>query len=372
MTRPPAGPRPSPRGRVRLGLWGATSSGKTTLMAAMQLAAIQHKPREPGGRHVRWTITSADRATGSALERLRSTLVQDHRFPPATLANTPLRLIFEGRVLRPGSSPARPRPERTPPIDFTLDFLDVSGALYYRGGGSEISTLDGGSGSGGGGGGGFEDDGLRFDDDETSAPTPARRPPDRGAAQHEELVDHLVRCDGIVLLFDPIRERDRADGDNYAYFDAMINRVLEKVRTAGRSRGGLLPHHLAVCVTKFDDPRVLGVALDGRLNTLANGSGPPRIENDVAHRYFDQLCNRSTGASHLRDAIGGFFDPSRVRFYATSSIGLFVGPDGRFNPVDYSNIVMTGGVPRIRGRVAPMNVLEPVVGLVTRINGERR
>ncbi|ONH62670.1 hypothetical protein CcI49_00805 [Frankia sp. CcI49] len=356
---------------MRVGLWGATSSGKTTLMAAMQLAAIQHKPREPGGRHVRWSITSADAATGSALERLRSTLVEDHHFPAATLANTPLRLIFEGRVLRPGSNPARPRRERTPPIDFTLDFLDVSGALYYRGGGSgggEISTLaDGIRGYG------VKDDGLRFDDDEAIAPTPARRPRERGAAQHDELVDHLVRCDGIVLLFDPIRERDRADGDNYAYFDAMINRVLRKVHNAGRSRSRLLPHHLSVCITKFDDPRVLGAALEpGRLAALANESGPPRIDSDVAHRYFDQLCDRSIGASHLRDAIGGFFDPSRVRYYATSSIGLFVGPEGQFNSADYSNIVMAGGVPRIRGRVAPMNVLEPVVGLVARINGERR
>ncbi|OAA29615.1 hypothetical protein UG55_1001120 [Frankia sp. EI5c] len=344
------------------------------MMAVIQLAAMQHAARQPRGRSVQWTVSNGDTTTEVAYEELKATLLQTHTFPKSTQATTKLRLDFQGRV-RP-SGPRSPRP-----INFSLDFLDVPGRFFRDtgagGGDARNGTHGDGIGIGfgdrlpaaGRGGRGDGDDGdgddLRFDDD-PGPDTPAGPSPGARLAAQAELIDYLVSCDGIVLLVDPIRERE--DRDNLAYFDAMINRVFRRVHAAGGTQGGALPHHLSVCITKFDDPRVLGVALDAaQLAELAARPGPPRLDDKVASRYLEQLCASSPSAAYLRGTIDGLFQKDRVRYYATSSIGFHVGQDGRFSPADYANVVMTGGQARVRGMVRPMNVLEPIVSLVTRI-----
>jgi hypothetical protein len=125
---------------------------------------------------------------------------------------------------------------------------------------------------------------------------------------------------------------------------------------------GRLPHRLAVCITKFDDARVLPIAERLGLVTTNPGDLYDRPGVDDARELFAHLCEVSAsgnGGMPL-SVIDRFFHPQRVRFFATSTIGFHIGSGQMtFEPKDFQNIVPTEHGDRIRGAIQPINVLEP-------------
>ncbi|AEH11668.1 putative ATP-dependent RNA helicase [Candidatus Protofrankia datiscae] len=324
---------------MRIGLWGATSSGKTTYLGALKLAAEQARGR------TRWKVTSKDPVALSRLSELAHVLAVKRTFPEGTQhgTNTRLSWSFLGQKQ---TGPAGGGSQ----VEFALDFLDVSGKLFEDQWTGGDENEDG-------------EDELDFDEV-------------RGELDHvtgneaakEQLVEHLVACDGIIYLFDPVREEE--NGNSFQYFNQVLDEVVSRTFDNGRLVGNRLPHQLAVCVTKFDDPRVLGRATSRReLEALAETPGQPKIRAGVAFRYFNMLCHErpDNSAQNIRDSIVSNFHRDRVSFHATSSIGFYIGANNRFDPADYANIVSEHGQFRIRTRPQPMNVLEPLVRLVGRI-----
>ncbi len=151
---------------------------------------------------------------------------------------------------------------------------------------------------------------------------------------------------------------------------------------------GKLPHHLAVCVTKFDDFKVLETARRLRLLDADpdDSFGIPRVSAADAKELFQQLCavSASGNADMVLNAITRFFHEDRIRYFVTSSIGFYIHPKRMiFDIDDYQNLVPivskpAGGQPaaggasgsglRIRGEVRPINVMEPMLWLGQRIS----
>lgn len=140
---------------------------------------------------------------------------------------------------------------------------------------------------------------------------------------------------------------------------------LEVLCRGGSGQGGWrLPHRLAVCVAKLDEPEVLAAARRaGLLTTVAGPTGHPvpAVRPADAERFFDHLCDNALdgGGALIRHAIKRYFRPERVRYFTTSSIGFY--HDGR--PDDLYNMTTGGPGPLLRGNIRPVNVLEPLLWL---------
>ena len=139
-------------------------------------------------------------------------------------------------------------------------------------------------------------------------------------------------------------------------FVGTLNELLSRVhKRLGGLPGGRLPHHLAVCVTKFDDSRVFEKARQQRWVSQANPSALPLPADPKA--YFASISGR------VADAIGNAFDPARTAYFVTSAVGFRRALDDTVDLRDYSNVRIVDGGPRIIGEVRPMNVLEPLIWL---------
>ena len=74
----------------------------------------------------------------------------------------------------------------------------------------------------------------------------------------QQFVDNLEKSSGIVFFYDPIREFEHGDAFRHTFG------VLAQL-DAQMKRRGKLPHHVAVCVTKFDEQRVFDAAARMRM-----------------------------------------------------------------------------------------------------------
>lgn len=312
---------------VKIGLWGGTSSGKTTYLAALRIATLLN----PAGG---WSIEGADDLRENStmfLSRMTNALRQ-HRFPPATI-DTVHQYAFRitGNV---------PRALGMKRVSFTLFFDDRPGGHYFR----------------------------------------KTNPKD-------ELWTELASCDGLIFLFDPKRELRKDAGlletdarfdeddeeldeeellDNLAYIQHVADFVKQTAGANGWLHKQLLPHYLAVCITKFDDARVFN-------RLLGNPHGDPPEENLVephdpedaeefsespfvpdARAAFDRLADPETVAMLER-----FFHDDRIAYFVISSIGFYGARIGHIKRTNFTNV--TGSRPeRIRGEVTPINVFEPL------------
>src|SRR5262249_57810146 len=80
------------------------------------------------------------------------------------------------------------------------------------------------------------------------------------------------------------------------------------------------------------------------------------------------MCNENASANDaalIRGALASFFWPDRVKYFAVSSLGFYLQPDGTFNPRDPGNAWR--GSLHVRGEVRPAGVLEPLLQLANRI-----
>lgn len=312
---------------LRVGLWGAPASGKTTFLASLFLAAKQLTLRN--GQHHPMTVTPKNPDSAEFQRRYEADLGDLRRFPDATSKKSELlEWRFTGDLA--GTRFGRRRrwllPTRPELVDFTLRLRDQPGGAFLS-----RMPIDGQPGS-----------------------TP-----------DEALIDELGSCDGLIYLFDPYRE---ANDSAYAYFHGVLNRLSEQAGRNGRAdeRGRLL-HRIAVCVTKFDDDQTFGDAeLTGFVRRHPT-TGQPHIPDHSAEQYFDVVCNTVRGTAQLiRDDIRSSFLPERIRYYAVSSVGFHYNASSRrWAP----NVAIEGGRVIIRDRPQPVNVLDAVVNLERAISG---
>jgi hypothetical protein len=291
---------------VRIGLWGAPFSGKTTFLSALRVASF-------GSASGSWRIRPDDEHSSQFLTEATNTLQRRHAFPPAThVVGKPYVWHIDGC---PGGSMFDQVMEFVANggrrVAFRLEVLDCPGRIF-----DDAS--------------GHDTDGL-----------PA-------------VLNHMVQSDGLLYLFDPTRP-----GDSYSYFQRMLDRLLIESDRSGRlTPDGLLRHSLAVCITKLDDGHVLEGARSRGLVTM-EPDGTPFLDPEQARHWFESLVE---GADEMvLQSIEQTFDPSNVRYFATSAVGFRRWPDGAVHLDDCANVYVVDGDHRISGEVRPINVLEPLV-----------
>jgi hypothetical protein len=130
-----------------------------------------------------------------------------------------------------------------------------------------------------------------------------------------------------------------------------------------------------VCVTKFDDIRVLESAeqLQVISHDLEDRAGFPRVHGDDAQLLFKGLCDVSaTGNAELvLNTLEQYFHTDRIRYFVTSAIGFHVDPRTQtFDRHDFQNVIPDSEDAqkmRIRGAVTPINVMDPLLWLGGRL-----
>lgn len=316
-----------PPAKHNIAMWGAPASGKTTFITALDIALTR--------RESEWTVVGADDASTDFLIRATAALSHERKFFPAT------QMIdrYHWYLIRQSPDAVRRRRWRGPAkdtLEIGLELLDPPGGAY--------SPLVGAH-----------------------------------AGLQDELLENLMNSQGIVYLFDPIREFE--SGDAFGALHGTLSRLRQHMRAKNGLFDGRLPHHLAVCITKFDEMRVLRTAERLGLTTVDPDDRYefPRVDDDDAFELFRELCGISpTGnAEMVIKALDRNFAPSRTKYFVTSSIGFNLNRrTGVFDPDDPQNLIpdATADVPdgqpepfRIRGQVHPINVMEPMTWLAERL-----
>jgi len=331
---------------VRIALWGAPASGKTTLMAALGIC-VGRQNSAVG----KWSIFPENDASAALLTKFTHQLIVDQRFPEATEIGSiqELSVIFKGDIAGSKFAP-RKRPWRrgSTNCSFRLNLVDFSGEAF-----------------------GYH---------------PQKQAILERAAN--AALDNLASAQGLIYLFDPLSERDQRDSATYV--ERTLVELSRRMAMAGRLSGMYLPQQISVCITKFDHPEIFQQAR--RMNLIDEASdGTLRVLDCNAQRFFDMYCSgrfwggdeRSyAGAQFVRDSLQCYFAPDRIRYFVSSSIGLRrwssenVGVSAgvaRVNPEDFANFGVDGsGDFVIRGPIDPINVLEPLISLQQRIAGNDR
>jgi hypothetical protein len=225
------------------------------------------------------------------------------------------------------------------PFDFRVDLQDAPGRVYAAVPEAQPSRLD-----------------LDLQGDEDDAPNVA---------------SYLASCQGLLLLVDPIRERELGDAHNF--FHGTLLRIAQRVEVPTGQR---LPHYIAVCVTKFDDPSVFRFARDNDFLSYSEDDPLlfPRVHDDEAEQFMRDLFAGSplSDVDLVLGALRQYFYPERIKYFVTSSVGFYVGSSGEFREEDYWNVVqIADGGFQIRGQIHPVNVAEPLLWLGERIAAGR-
>lgn len=318
---PPAaefGPAP-----VHIGLWGGPNSGKTTFMGALK-TAIEQRQRTSGEA---WNITATDPPSLEFLLGVSKALLFEQRFPATTESRVKYEFVVRGDVPPPGRR-WRKRPSQREQIAFKLHVHDRPG-------------------------GDFGDDYLRV---------------------NPEPIQELADCEGLLYLFDPLAVEETKD--SLLFFQGTLARLAAEIDRRGRFVGAKLPHYIAVCITKFDDKVLFGWAREWGLLGSHPVSGLTCVPDEDAGRFFDRLCEESTGtAEYVRDAIRSYFMADRIRYYVVAAIGYNRENNTEEYGDDTTNTLQReeNGPVVIRSKVRPVNVVEPIIDLERMIrSGDQR
>lgn len=337
--------RPAARRALgRVGVWGAPSSGKTTFLAALNIAVSRAAESD-------LMIYGTDDSSTDFLVENTERLTRSRQFPDATAEGQQLSWVVQMSTERSVRNWFGVQRRVVVPLELNLDLLDEPGRVYADSGdkGSVAPARGGGAALG------FDDD----DDDNDALGT--------DVATEDRVMDDLAGCDGLLLLFDPTKEWE--DGDAYNYFQGTLLRIAQR-RMPGRTMpGGRLPHYVAVCATKFDHPDVYNQAKRRGYRTFS-AEDPylfPRVPDELAEKFFADLVLESErgNADLVSNALRRYFYPDRVRFFVTSAIGFYLSRKAsRFQERDFMNTVQqASGTPQIRGAIHPINVVEPLTWL---------
>jgi hypothetical protein len=294
-------------------MWGATATGKTTFLAALYTALLD---QDTG-----WRLRGEDQGSTERLVTLTNTLADRGVFPGSTTNIENFQWSLVGtmpRVIKEWHWYGLRRRDRD--VVIPLNLVDAAGEIA--------------------------DAGKVY-----------------GRAITQQFVDNLENSTGIVFFYDPIREFEH--GDSFRHTFGVLAQL-----DAQMKRRGKLPHHVAVCVTKFDEQRVFDAAARMRMVEYDDAPpGFPRVPEMDAREFFAKLSavSRTNTAHRVLPLLEQTFDTSRIRFFVTSAIGFYVDRySGVFNPRDYQQHIppaAQGEKARIRGVVRPINVVEPIAWL---------
>lgn len=313
---------------IRIGLWGGPSSGKTTYIGALSVAALLDESGE-------WKIYGQDEAfPGSTIFLAAQTrLLKQGYFPASTTAERFLKYGFKisgvlpRAVVRRLLALLRSRNVRIPPkllsrlgltklVSFTLHVCDYPGGAFTR-----------------------ED-------------------------YRDELWDYLADCDGLVYLFDP--EAEQTAHPNLEYLQQAADFLLQVMEARGKLIEERLPHYLAACISKFDEPAVFRRLREANLITLDMAdSGTPYVAD--ARKAFEVLADPLTVRIVER-----YFHWKRVAYFGTSAIGFYTDDSGKVDIEDCANVLDTPEGKRIRGNIKPINVLAPLIWIERQWRQTRR
>ncbi|MFD0683745.1 hypothetical protein [Actinomadura fibrosa] len=322
----------------RIGILGPTGCGKTTFLGAIRVALEQ---RQAG------LILGADEESRRFLAEAADRLMRQGIFFNSTRGLSP-NYSFQIRIQRKNMLVSTPwrhkRVAKTALV--SLDVLDAPGGMFR----------------------------TDVRDAEPSDPN-GRQPSSYSTADRERLAAHLAASRSLILLVDPVREA--TENDSYDYFQQIILEIAARARF--RKNELHLPHHLAVCVTKFDHPLVYNTVDQHGLHIEWRGEQEcPWAPPSTAREYFDVLCEEArpntlpgdlNSTRRLRDIIRQYFSPERTRFFLTSAVGFRTDPrTGRFMSTAPENVTYQryegGDREWLLGTARPVNVLEPLMWLV--------
>jgi hypothetical protein len=315
---------PPPSGQAAVGkgitVWGATATGKTSFLAALYATLYA---QETG-----WRLRGDDQASEDKLVELTDKLVNQREFPDASAGLETYHWSLVGEM--PNTEWRWYGPRRRPAdVVIPLTVVDAAG---------EVSRAN----------------------------TTMQR------EVTQRFVGHLANSTGIVFFYDPIREFDKQDAFEHTF--GVLTRLDSRMKPHGK-----LPHHVAVCVTKFDQWRMFEAARQmGIVDYDIDPPYFPRVMERDAREFFKQLCHvsKTRTARLVLELLEGTFHKDRIRYFVTSSIGFYVDQySGVFDQRDYQQHIRRAtddDMDRVRGDVWPINVVEPIMWLgqqVTRAAG---
>lgn len=309
-----------PGGPVRVFLCGAPGSGRSTLVAALPVAAMQ-----AGGDGGAWSISGVDEPSARVIVGGVEQLTVRRRFPSSMSSPGvgPMAWSVQGRGIPAGTGAWWLRRKDPQDVDVAVEFRDVA---------VDVDVDVGGDGA-----------------------APSGPVPDAASA------------DGLLCLVDP-RPGRRADG--VGSVGSVLGEAHARAERAGRTERGRLPHHVAVLVTKFDDPAFFQEALEaGWVSQEVGGGRLPYVPIRSGRDFFDWLCSvrDADGPARVREALHRHLLRERVEYFACSAIGFRLNANQVFDYRDFRNVDAAGTSPPIRSQVRPVNVLEPVMRLERRI-----
>lgn len=342
---------PAARTLGRVGLWGAPTSGKTTFLAALNVAVNRSRARE-------LMIYGVDDASTDFLVANTERLTKEREFPAATEAGQQLSWVMHMETEVPVRGRFGRQSMTTVPLELNIDLLDEPGRVFAdTGAGAAVATAGGGGAA------------LGFDDDDDDVASGV------ASSSEDSVMDQLASCDGLLLLFDPTREWK--SGDAFNYFQGTLLRIAQRRLPDRTTPGGRLPQYVAVCATKFDDPDVYRRAKNNGYRSFSADDEYmfPKVPDELAEQFFVDLVRASErgNADLVPNALRRYFQPDRVRFFVTSAIGFYLSRRAtRFQEQDFVNTVpRPGGDPQIRGAIHPINVVEPLMWLGKSLAADR-
>lgn len=302
-----------------IAMLGSMLSGKSTFLCALKQAVLEHGED--------WILFTSDAASQRLLDEMSNALISDGCFPPQTRTVDTIGWNLYGTIERTEQR------EHFRPVTTSKDRVEVT---------------------------------LRL----TDAPGGMGRADHSGYTARNELIHQLAYSRGILYMFDPIMEFTR--GDSFQHVDSLLGELMAVVAQEPGFHGKL-PHYLAVCVTKLDDPRVFRTAAElGMLAPDDNSRwGFPQVHEASAQELFHTLSmmSKSGNGAAVPRLLERCFHPERISYHATSAVGFMVNKrTGRFDPRDTANAYQTvSGDILVRGPVHPINVAEPVLWIIRQL-----